>query len=105
MQTVENGIPQGSPVSPIMASFYSAELLEKFQVPTAPEPFRITLPSQPTPINMIMYVDDGKIYVSSNSLETNTIILKLAYLEVETWLKSTGLALDLTKRELMHYSR
>jgi len=28
---VKNGIPQGSPVSPILASFYSAGLLEVFQ--------------------------------------------------------------------------
>ena len=35
-----------------------------------------------------MYVDDGKLYVSSNSLpvETNVTLLKLAYKEVETWL-------------------
>ena len=105
MDPVENGIPQGSPVSPVMASFYSAELIEKFKIPTIPEPDRITFPSQPTPTNIIMYVDDGKIYVSSKSLETNTIILRLAYLEVETWLKSAGLASDLTKREIMHYSR
>ena len=52
-----------------------------------------------------MYVDDGKIYVSSNSLETNTILLKNTYQEVETWLKNAGLASDLNKRELMHYSR
>ena len=31
MKKVENGIPQGSPVSPILASFYSAELLEIFE--------------------------------------------------------------------------
>jgi retron-type reverse transcriptase len=27
---VQNGIPQGSPVSPILAAFYSAELIELF---------------------------------------------------------------------------
>lgn len=52
-----------------------------------------------------MYVDDGKIYVSSKSLYTNVILLQLAYKEVETWLLSAGLAPDLTKREIMHYSR
>ena len=52
-----------------------------------------------------MYIDDGKIYISSNSLKTNTILLKLAYEEVESWLRSAGLASDLAKRELMHYLR
>ena len=106
MLPVQNGIPQGSPVSPILAAFYSAELIELFTPhashPTLDPP---TCPSQPTPVNVIMYVDDGKIYVSSKSLETNVIILKLAYKEVEKWLISAGLAPDLSKREIMHYSR
>ena len=54
---------------------------------------------------MIMYVDDRKIYVSSKSLETNTILIKIAYKEVERWLTSAGLAADTSKREVMHYSR
>jgi hypothetical protein len=106
MKPVDNGIPQGSPVSPILAAFkfYSSELLEKFTIPPEP-PIRDFTPSQPSPVNIIMYVDDGKIYVSSTSLQTNVILLKLAYSEVEAWLKSAGLAPDLAKREIMHYSR
>ena len=95
MLPVQNGIPQGSPISPILATFYSTELLEKFSID--PIPTTPTTPSQPSPMNIIMYVDDGKIYVSSNSLHTNIIILQLTYLEVETWLCSAGLAPDLTK--------
>jgi ribonuclease HI len=107
MKPVQNGIPQGSPVSPILASFYSAELLEKFAIPpSVPTPvLRDMTPSKPSPINVIMYVDDGKIYVSSASLHTNVIMLKQAYEEVAAWLKSAGLAPDLVKREIMHYSR
>ena len=104
MQPVDNGIPQGSPVSPILAAFYSAELLEKFATPHE-QPLRDFTPSHPSPVSIIMYVDDGKIYVSSTSLYTNTILLSSAYKEVEAWLKSAGLAPDLTKREIMHYSR
>ena len=107
MEPVQNGIPQGSPVSPILAAFYSAELLEKFAIPPLgpnPPPKDRT-PSKPTPINIIMYVDDGKIYVSSASLYTNVILLSLAYEEVATWLTNAGLAPDLAKREIMHYSR
>ena len=54
---------------------------------------------------MIMYVDDGKIYILSKSLEMNTILIKTAYEEVERWLTSAGLAADTSKREVMHYSR
>ena len=104
MQPVDNGIPQGSPVSPVLAAYYSAELLERFAIPENPPPRDFT-PSHPSPVNIIMYVDDGKIYVSSTSLQTNVILLQLAYKEVESWLKSAGLAPDLAKREIMHYSR
>jgi Reverse transcriptase (RNA-dependent DNA polymerase)/Endonuclease-reverse transcriptase len=104
MKPVQNGIPQGSPVSPILAAFYSSELLEKFTV--TPESLHpANTPSHPLPVSIIMYVDDGKIYVSSDSLYTNVILLRLAYGEVAAWLKQAGLAPDLTKRELMHYSR
>ena len=75
MLPVQNGIPQGSPVSPILASFYSLELLEKFAITPTPNPGITTTPSPPSPTNIIMYVDDGKIYISSNSLYPNITIL------------------------------
>ena len=103
MKPVQNGIPQGSPISPILAAFYTAELLENFK--PLPNPTSSYTPSLPTQINVLMYIDDGKIYMSSNSLETNVILVKLAYLEVEKWLTSAGLAADVAKREIMHYSR
>jgi hypothetical protein len=31
MGQVDNGIPQGSPISPILAAFYTSDLLEQFQ--------------------------------------------------------------------------
>jgi hypothetical protein len=52
-----------------------------------------------------MYVDNGKLYVSSKSLETNVAYLKGAYNKAEKWLKDAGLSPDHTKRELMHYTR
>ncbi|PPR03941.1 hypothetical protein CVT26_001146 [Gymnopilus dilepis] len=104
MHPVQNGIPQGSPVSPILAAFYTAELLEIFTPPNNSQP-PATSPDSPTKINLLMYVDDGKLFVSSNSLETNTILLKNAYLEAEAWLRRAGLSPDFSKRELMHYSR
>jgi hypothetical protein len=50
MKPVENGIPQGSPVSPILAAFYSAELLEQFTPPILPSTF--PHPDQITETNM-----------------------------------------------------
>ncbi|KZT68049.1 hypothetical protein DAEQUDRAFT_738966 [Daedalea quercina L-15889] len=64
----------------------------------------LRLPDDPSSTQLIMYIDDGKIYVSSLSLDTNVHILKRAYDKVDAWLISVGLTPDLIKRELMHYS-
>ncbi|KAF5311492.1 hypothetical protein D9611_011566 [Ephemerocybe angulata] len=53
----------------------------------------------------VMYVDDGKLYVSSDSLDTNVRMLKIAYEKAAEWLRKAGLSADAAKRELMHYSR
>ena len=52
-----------------------------------------------------MYVDDGKLTVSSQSLDTNNYVLDKAYQLVDQWLHSAGLSPDKDKRELMHYTR
>ncbi|KAL1698401.1 hypothetical protein EV121DRAFT_297222 [Schizophyllum commune] len=58
-----------------------------------------------TAVALLMYVDYGKIYVSSDSLERNVQLLKDAYKIVEEWLAEVGPASDLDKRELMHFTR
>ena len=105
MKPVKNGIPQGSPISPILASFYSAGLLDIFETPTNP----IEIPenhacNHPTHVSILMYVDDGKLTVSSQSLDTNNYILAKAYQLVDQWLHSAGLSPDKDKRELIHYT-
>jgi len=52
-----------------------------------------------------MYVDDGKLTVSSHSLDTNNYVLAKAYQLVDQWLHSAGLSPDKDKRELMHYTQ
>ena len=106
MKPVKNGIPQGSFISPILVSFYSAGLLDIFETPTNP----IEIPknhacNHPTYVSILMYVDDGKLTVSSQSLDTNNYILAKAYQLVDQWLYSAGLSPDKDKRELMHYTR
>jgi len=103
MKHVENGIPQGSPISPILAAFYTTELLEQFKHNTQAN--HNQNPDKATKVHLLMYVDDGKLYVSSKSLKTNVEKLKEAYNTAEKWLQGTGLSPDYTKRELMHYTR
>ncbi|KAF7343444.1 putative RNA-directed DNA polymerase from transposon BS [Mycena venus] len=103
MKQVVNGIPQGSPISPILAAFYSAELLEMFEpkeTPVNPMPDQ----DKRTDIALIMYVDDGMIYVSSTSLDTNVLLLRRAYIRIRDALGRWGLSIDDDKRELQHYT-
>ena len=105
MKPVKNGILQGSPISPILTSFYSAGLLDIFETPTNP----IEIPenhacNHSTHVSILMYVDNGKLTVSSQSLDTNNYILAKAYQLVDQWLYLAGLSPDKDKRELMHYT-
>jgi len=102
---VKNGIPQGSPVSPILASFYSAGLLEVFQDVNAlpiPEHLKAT---KPTNTGILMYVDDSKLTVSSTSIASNITLLAETYKIVDQWLWKAGLTLDQDKRKIMYYTR
>jgi hypothetical protein len=58
-----------------------------------------------TPTTMVMYIDDGNIWVSSLSLNTNTLILQAAYKTVRNWLTKNGLSIDTKKCELIHFTR
>jgi len=80
MKSVKNGISQGSSISPILIFFYSVGLLNIFETPTNP----IEIPenyacNHPTHVSILMYVDDGKLTVSSHSLDTNNYVLTKAY--------------------------
>ena len=80
MKPVKNSILQGSPISPILTSFYSASLLNIFETLTNP----IKIPenytcNHPTHVSILMYVDDKKLTVSSQSLDTNNYILVKTY--------------------------
>jgi len=105
MKPVKNGILQGFPISFILVFFYSAGLLDIFETLTNP----IKIPENHacnylTHVSILMYVDDGKLTVSSQSLDTNNYILAKAYQLVDQWLYSAGLFPDKDKRELIHYT-
>jgi len=80
MKPVKNSIPQGSSISPILDSFYSAGLLDIFETLTNP----IKIPknhtcNHPTHISILIYVDDRKLIVSSHSLDINNYVLAKIY--------------------------
>jgi len=90
---------------PILASFYSAGLLEVFQDKAIFSTPKNLEADKPSDIGILMYVNDGKLTVSSTSIATNNILLAKAYKAVDQWLWKAGLAPDQDKCELMHYTR
>ena len=80
MKLVKNGILQESPISSILIFFYSAGLLDIFETLTN----FIKIPENHacnhlTHVFILIYVDDGKLTVSSHSLDTNNYVLTKAY--------------------------
>jgi len=105
MKPVKNGISQESPISSILISFDSAGLLDIFE--TLANSIKIPenyVYNHPIHIFILIYVDDGKLTVSSHSLDTNNYVLTKAYQLVDQWLHLAKLSLDKDKRKLMHYT-
>lgn len=102
---VENGVPQGSPVSGILSAFYSTGLIEFMQARRAAraQEMRLLNPTFVSP-TLFLYVDDGRITVHSDSLQLNTAELRYAFTVVREWFNLAGLQPDLDKCELMHHT-
>lgn len=99
---VENGVPQGSPVSGILSAFYSTGLIEFMQQRRAcAVQMRQLNPTFISP-SLSLYVDDGRATVHSDSLELNTAELRYAFCVIREWFKGAGLQPDLD--ELMHHT-
>ena len=104
MAAVQTGVPQGLPVSPILTAYYSSTLTARFTEYSAALQDDPLFPEDATAPSLMIFVDDGHIYVSSDSLEANSEILEAAYAVAEAWAVSHGLRLDPEKRELQHFS-
>ena len=86
------GIPQGSPISPILYLFYNADLLD--------ECYDISISTDP-----IGFVDDINILTYSKSLERNCKNLEKVYQKCQNWATSHGSKFNPKKFELIHFTR
>jgi hypothetical protein len=89
---VNAGIPQGSPLSPILYLFYNADLLESCE--------NSSLRTSP-----LGFVDDINILTYGNSTEENCRVLERTHGACESWAKSHGSKFNTGKYELIHFTR
>ncbi|CAD6982953.1 unnamed protein product, partial [Tilletia controversa] len=95
MQAVNVGIPQGSPVSPILYILFAAPLHRLFGPAARDRDLRR--------VRLISYVDDNLLYVASNSAEENVRILQKAYDEAHKWAVENGLRYDAEKKDFIEF--
>jgi ribonuclease HI len=90
--SISTGIPQGSPLSPILYLFYNADLLETCADPT-------------TGTSTIGYIDDVAILAISDSTEENCQILANAHEKAKKWAQQHASVFAEGKYELVHFAR
>ncbi|QRW01164.1 Reverse transcriptase [Ceratobasidium sp. AG-Ba] len=84
------GVPQGSPLSPILSALYSLPLLLHME--------------QVCNVEIKGYVDDSMILAHSESFETNRDVIKSAVHTAWEILRRLGLSFEIEKCDLIHFA-
>ena len=85
------GIPQGSPLSPLLYIFYNADLVER----------RIDSRG-----GALGFVDDFNVWVVGQDEEQNTTVVRETILpHVEQWAKQSGATFEADKTSFIHFTR
>jgi hypothetical protein len=90
IEKVDLGIPQGSPISPILYLFYNADLLEESE-------------DLVLSITSMGFIDDISLLTYSDSTERNVRNLEKAYRKCLNWARSHGSRFNPEKSELIHF--
>jgi hypothetical protein len=85
------GVPQGSPLSPVLSIAYTAPLLGKM--------------ANWNNSSLGMYVDDGLLFACTEEWEDITKLLWARYLVCVEWLTRSGLAVKADKTELLFFQK
>jgi ribonuclease HI len=85
---IATGIPQGSPISPILFLIYIRDLFNTKKA-----------------VTFISYIDDISISTASKSLKSNTKILKEVVNQIVNLGKKKAIQFDLAKTEIIHFQR
>ena len=89
---ISTGIPQGSPISPILFLFFNAELIE-----ACSQPGRA--------VSACGFIDDVNILVYGDSTEGNCHRLNNIHTRCEEWARRHGATFAPKKYELIHFTR
>lgn len=85
---IETGIPQGSPISPILFLIYIRDLF----------------PNLASSIRVLSYIDDIALITSSTSLKKNIRILEREVAKLRELAIENAIEFDLAKTELIHFT-
>ena len=88
---IRAGVPQGSPLSPILFLLYIASLYEALE--------------KYGNLTIIGFADDTNLLVASRDVQENCRRLESAFRVCERWAKTRGMEFAPQKSELMHFTR
>ena len=87
---IQTGIPQGSPLSPILYLFYNADLIESCKTENT---------------EAVGYIDDASILAVGPTVQYNCKTLKTVHQKAEKWARQHGSDFAPAKYELVHFTR
>ena len=85
------GVPQGSPLSPVLSIIYTSGLLH--------------LMRDWNNSSLGMYVDDGALFACADEWADVDKLLRARYTVCEDWLRRAGLAIEPDKMELIYFQK
>src|SRR6202008_1773556 len=91
MQSVETGIPQGSPISPILFLIYIRPLFDRL---------KSKFPVLGTP----SYIDDVGLVYTGRTIKINVRTLQEAAREIFKWAEENAVTFNDSKSELIHFT-
>ena len=101
------GIPQGSPLSPLLFLFFASPLLEQY----LSSPCNSSRPNDAALLDLnprfvsFAYVDDTHILVTSPSYEKNCSMLEELHARVMEWSQKSEVKFEPSKYQVMHFRK